>query len=163
MIILGIDPGSRVTGYGLVRITGNQLRHLDSGALKLHKFTEMSERLGFLYTELEKLIHTYKPEAISLEQAFFGINVRSAMMLGQVRGAVMVFAGHQKIPLFEYSATAVKKAITGYGRAEKEQIQEMVRILLGLTQVPKPHDAADALGLAICHAHSMPPIRPVSR
>jgi crossover junction endodeoxyribonuclease RuvC len=161
LIILGIDPGSRVTGYGIIESQGNQLKHLHSGALQLHKEPEMTMRLGLLVSHLETLFRDYHFQTISLEQAFFGVNVRSALLLGQVRGAVMAYAGKAGIPLSEYSATAVKKAITGYGRADKSQIQEMVRIILGLAQVPKPHDAADALALAICHAHSKPPANAV--
>ncbi|PIE02766.1 MAG: crossover junction endodeoxyribonuclease RuvC [Acidobacteria bacterium] len=156
MIILGIDPGSRVTGYGVIQAEGNQIRHLKSGAFSLYKTEEMSKRLGVLYTELDALVQAYQPVALSLEKAFSGINVRSALLLGQVRGAVLAFAGMRNIPVFEYAATAVKKAVTGYGRAEKEQVQEMVRILLSLPQIPKPHDAADGLALAICHAHTNP-------
>jgi len=158
LIILGIDPGSRTTGYGLIRTQGNKLLHLDSGAIRLHKYEAFSEKLCVLYEQIALLIQAHQPDAISLEQAFFGINVRSALMLGQVRGSVLTLAGLKKIPVFEYSATAVKKAITGYGRAEKPQMQEMVRLLLNLRQIPKPHDAADALALAICHAHSKPPL-----
>lgn len=159
MIILGIDPGSRVTGYGLIETKGNQMKHLDSGAYSLFKLEEMSDRLGLLYNNLSELVQTYHPDVISLEKAFFGVNVRSALLLGQVRGSVLTFAGQVGLSVFEYSATAVKKAVTGYGRAEKGQIQEMVRLLLSLREIPKPHDAADALAVAICHAHSAPPLR----
>lgn len=156
MIILGIDPGSRVTGYGVLETRGNQLKYISAGAFVLHKENDFAARLALLWSELECLIKSHQPDAISLEKAFFGVNVRSALLLGQVRGCVLTFAGHFGIPIAEYSATEVKKAVTGYGRAEKNQMQEMVRILLSLPTIPKPHDAADALGLAICHAHSRP-------
>ncbi len=163
MIVLGIDPGSRVTGYGLVRIQGNHLTHIDSGPIKFRSEQSIGVRMVHLVDELELVIKEHQPQAISLEKVFHAVNVKSTLMLGYMRGAVIYLAERMGIPLFEYAATEVKLAVTGYGRADKAQVQEMVRILLSLNKVPTPHDVSDALANAICHAHSAPPPQQTQR
>ena len=156
MIILGIDPGSRVTGFGVIACTGNRYKVLEAGAIRLEKLGEVPVRLVHLHDRIEQIIATHRPDTLSIEKVFHGVNFQSALLLGQVRGVVMMQAARQGLNVFEYSATQVKKTITSYGRAEKDQVQEMVRLLLGLRETPKPNDVADALALAICHAHTAP-------
>lgn len=154
MIILGVDPGSIIAGFGFIETDGTRFQVLEAGPIRLKNKGELPQRLLCLAEELETRIRKYKPEAISLEKAFYGKNVQSALVLGHVRGVVMLLAARYKIKLAEYAATEVKRTVTGYGRAEKAQVQEMVRVLLNLKEVPKPEDVADALALAICHAHT---------
>lgn len=156
MIILGIDPGSLITGYGFIRVDGSRLVHVDSGALMLKKHGEIPNRLAYLEEALDPLIEKYKPQAVSIERVFHSINFQSVLKLGYVRGVVMLLAARRAIPVAEYAPTEVKNAVTGYGRADKAQLQEMVRMLLGLAKVPTPADVSDALGMAICHAHIGP-------
>ena len=156
MIILGVDPGSLVTGYGLLKTEGNRFRLMDAGPIRLKKHGSMENRLLHLNDALDKLIQAHKPDVLSVEKVFHGLNFQSTIALGYVRGIVLMQAARHNLTLAEYSPAEVKKAITGYGRAEKEQIQEMVRILLNLAEVPKPNDVADALALAICHANAAP-------
>lgn len=154
MIILGIDPGSIIAGFGFIEADGTRLQVLEADAIRLKKHGELPQRLLCLAEALEQRIRVHKPDAISLERAFYGKNVQSALVLGHVRGVVMLLSARYKIPLAEYAATEVKRAVTGYGKADKAQVQEMVRVLLNLKEVPKPADVADALALAICHAHT---------
>ena len=157
MIILGIDPGSVTTGYGLIKSSGNRLLHIDGGAIRLKKHSQdMAQRMLFLGETLDRLIQTHRPDAVALERVFHGVNFSSALKLGYVRGVVLFFSAKHHLELAEYNPTEVKKSLTGYGRAEKTQMQEMVRMLLNLPKIPKPHDVADALALAICHAHTAP-------
>lgn len=156
MIILGIDPGSLVTGFGLLRTEGNRFQMIAAGPIRLKQFGTMENRLFHLSEELENIIKTHNPDVLSVEKVFHGLNFQSTIALGYVRGIVMMQAARHSLTLAEYSPAEVKKAITGFGRAEKEQVQEMVRILLNLSEVPKPNDVADALALAICHAHAAP-------
>lgn len=154
MIILGVDPGTRTTGFGVIEVLGSRFRYLEAGGISLAATDDMSERLLKLSFELGKIIHQYKPEAMAVEKIFHAVNVQSALKLGYARGVILLEAAKKGLSIGEYTPTSIKQAVTGYGRAEKTQVQEMVRILLGLEQVPKPHDAADALAVAICHAHS---------
>lgn len=156
MIILGIDPGSLVSGYGFIRVEGSRLIHVDSGALMLKKHGDIPNRLAYLESALDPLIERYRPQVVSIERVFHSINFQSVLKLGYVRGVVMLLAARRAIPVAEYAPTEVKNAVTGYGRADKAQMQEMVRMLLGLAQIPKPADVADALAMAICHAHIGP-------
>ena len=156
MIILGVDPGSLVTGYGLLAVDGNRFRMLDAGPIRLKKYGSMENRLLHLSDALDKLIEGFKPDVLSVEKVFHGLNFQSTIALGYVRGIVLMQAARHRLQLAEYAPAEVKKAITGYGRAEKQQIQEMVRVLLNLPEVPKPNDVADALALAICHANAAP-------
>ena len=152
MRILGIDPGSHVTGYGIIEKKGNYLRHVLHGEIKAKKDSLLSEMLISIYQQLSAVITQNAPQAIALENIFYGKNVRSLIKQAQVRG-VVIFAGADKgMPVFEYSPLEVKKAVVGYGRAEKRQVQIMVKAILKLPALP-PADAADALATAICHAN----------
>ena len=152
MRILGIDPGSHVTGYGIIEKKGNYLRHVLHGEIKAKKESPLSIMLISIYQQLSAVIEQNAPQAIALENIFYGKNVRSLIKQAQVRG-VVIFAGADKgIPVFEYSPLEVKKAVVGYGRAEKRQVQIMVKAILKLPALP-PADAADALACAICHAN----------
>ncbi|HBI47189.1 MAG TPA: crossover junction endodeoxyribonuclease RuvC [Smithella sp.] len=152
MRILGIDPGSHVTGYGIIEKEGNYLRHVLHGEIKAKKESLLSTMLISIYQQLSAVISESAPRAISLENIFYGKNVRSLIKQAQVRG-VVIFAGAGKgIPVFEYSPLEVKKAVVGYGRAEKRQVQIMVKAILKLPELPQA-DAADALATAICHAN----------
>jgi crossover junction endodeoxyribonuclease RuvC len=150
--ILGIDPGSHVTGYGIIEKKGNYLRHILHGEIKAKKDSLLSTMLISIYQQLSEVNTQTAPQAIALENIFYGKNVRSLIKQAQVRG-VVIFAGADKgMPIFEYSPLEVKKAVVGYGRAEKRQVQVMVKAILKLPALP-PADAADALATAICHAN----------
>ena len=152
MLILGIDPGSHITGYGVIDKKGNYLRHIIHGEVKPKKDSLLSTVLISIYQNLSEVIVENSPQAIALENIFYGKNVRSLIKQAHVRG-VIIFAGADKdIPVFEYSPLEVKKAVVGYGRAEKRQVQVMVKAILKLPTLP-PADAADALAVAICHAN----------
>ncbi|MDJ0835077.1 MAG: crossover junction endodeoxyribonuclease RuvC [Acidobacteriota bacterium] len=156
MIILGVDPGSQITGYGILKVEGNRIRLLDAGPVRLKKIGEIPARLHALYEALKERIEAFKPDVLAVEKVFHGPNFNSTIRLGYVRGVILSLAGRYELDVHEYSPGEVKKSVTGYGKAEKSQVQEMVRILLSLQQVPKPHDVADALAIAICHAHHAP-------
>jgi crossover junction endodeoxyribonuclease RuvC len=152
LLILGIDPGSHITGYGVIDKKGNYLRHIIHGEVKPKKDSLLSTVLISIYQNLSEVIVENSPQAIALENIFYGKNVRSLIKQAHVRG-VIIFAGADKgIPVFEYSPLEVKKAVVGYGRAEKRQVQVMVKAILKLPTLP-PADAADALAVAICHAN----------
>ncbi len=152
MRILGIDPGSHITGYGVIDKRGNSLRHVVHGEIKSKKDSSLSGMLISIYQQLSDLITQTSPDAVALENIFYGKNVRSLIKQAQVRG-VAIFAGADRdIHVFEYSPLEVKKAVVGYGRAEKKQVQVMVKAILNLHNLP-PVDAADALATAICHAN----------
>jgi crossover junction endodeoxyribonuclease RuvC len=153
-IILGIDPGSRFTGYGIIRSEKSQLHYLDSGCIKLGN-SPFAERLEKIFSGLQVLLNQYKPTEVAIEQVFFHINPNAALKLGQARGAAMVAAAVAKLSISEYSARQVKQSVVGYGAANKDQVQQMVRVLLNLSSTPQA-DAADALAVAVCHAQSKP-------
>lgn len=150
--ILGIDPGSRYTGYAVVDVVESDARVVEHGVLKLPQKQPVTERLKLLDTSLRELVGEHRPDEVVVEEAFAARNVRSALVLGQVRGVVIVAAG-AGCPVFEYSARAVKKAVVGYGQADKHQVAQMVTALLELAETP-PQDAADALALTLCHVQS---------
>lgn len=152
MRILGIDPGSHVTGYGVIDKSGNYLRHVAHGEIKPRKDSLLSEVLTHIYSQLCAVIVETKPQAVALENIFYGKNVRSLIRQAQVRGVVIFTCADHGIPVFEYSPLEVKKAVVGYGRAEKRQVQMMVKAILKLDALP-PADAADALAAAICQAN----------
>jgi crossover junction endodeoxyribonuclease RuvC len=154
MLTLGIDPGTATTGYGLITEKRNRLVFVDHGIISTSRKDTSQARLRKIYSGLKALILDYKPGAIAVEKLYFGANTKTAMAVGQARGIVLLAAAEFKIPLAEYTPLEVKMAITGYGRADKKQIQQMVKNLLGLSDLPKPDDAADALAIAICHLHS---------
>jgi crossover junction endodeoxyribonuclease RuvC len=154
-IILGIDPGSRFTGYGIIQSEKSELIHLESGCLKLGDGL-FSERLEKIFNGLQAILIQYRPTEVAIEQVFFHINPNAALKLGQARGVAMVAAALAKLSISEYSARQVKQSVVGYGAANKQQVQRMVAVLLSLTSIPQT-DAADALALAVCHARSKLP------
>jgi len=153
-IILGIDPGLADTGYGLIEKNNNQLTCLAYGSIKTKAKIEMAGRLEIINKELNKIIKKYQPDLIAVEELFFCKNVKTALIIGQARGVIMLTAKQRKVPLAEYTPLQIKQAVSSYGRAGKQQVQAMVKLLLKLSQTPKPDDAADALAAAICAANS---------
>jgi crossover junction endodeoxyribonuclease RuvC len=153
-IILGIDPGYGRTGYGVIATEGSRIKYLDCGVIETDAKSLFSERLMAINRELKKIIKKYKPDLVSVEELFFYKNVTTAVKVGQARGVIILTAGLEKVPVVEYTPLQVKQAISGYGKAEKKQIQQMVKVFLGMREVPKPDDAADALAIAICAANS---------
>lgn len=153
MRILGIDPGSRATGYGLVLCEGNRLQHIDNGVIRPPEKAELPARLLHIQQELAKVIARYAPECAAVEQVFVAHNVQSALKLGQARGVALLAAAQAGLEVAEYTPMQIKSAVVGYGRAAKGQVQQMVRALLNLPEIAQ-EDASDALAVAICHAHS---------
>lgn len=153
-IIVGIDPGSRFTGYGIIQSGKSQLTYLDSGCIKLGT-SPFSERLEKIFNGLQRVLNQYQPTEAAIEQVFFHINPNTALKLGQARGAAITALAVAKLAISEYSARQVKQSVVGYGAANKDQVQQMVRLLLNLNSTPQA-DAADALAVAVCHAQSKP-------
>lgn len=153
MLILGIDPGTAITGYGLVEQI-DDLRLVDAGAILTPAGTPLPERLLTIHQQLSQLISAFQPDAVAVEELFFSKNVRTAMSVGHARGVVLLAAAQAGLPIYHYKPSEVKVAVTGYGAADKPQVQEMVRLLLGLEATPKPDDVADAIAVAICHLQS---------
>ncbi len=149
MRILGVDPGSRRTGYGIIEVQGNQVRHVASGVLRLEHLP-VPERLGKIYNELTALIEQFTPRCLSIERVFVHKNPESALKLGQARGVAICAAANQGLPVHEYAPREIKLSTVGYGNASKNQVQHMTRILLCLREIPL-EDAADALAVALCH------------
>ncbi len=154
MIILGVDPGTRITGYGIILVEAGKLKPLDFGCIRPSPKMELAQRYLAIFEGIEHLLKLHGITALSVETQFVRENVQSAMKLGMARAAVMLAAAKKKIPIFEYAPAKAKQAAVGNGRAGKEQVQRMVQIVLGLTSIPEPEDAADALALAICHANA---------
>lgn len=154
MIIMGIDPGFAITGYGIVKYEGNKFTPVDYGAITTESSMELPKRLLILYNGLKKIIETYRPEAISIEELFFNKNIKTALAVGHGRGVAVLAAAQSGIDVFEYTPLQVKQSIVGYGRADKAQVQHMIKAILNLSAIPKPDDVADALAVAVCHAHS---------
>ena len=156
MLVIGVDPGTATTGYGFVRENedGN-LSMVDFGVITTPANQEMPERLLELFLQLNQLILLHRPESSAVEKLFFQRNVRTALSVGQGRGVVLLAMAQAGLPVAEYTPLEVKQAVVGYGGAEKAQVQQMVRALLGLPDIPRPDDAADALAIAICHLHSV--------
>ena len=152
--ILGIDPGTATTGFGIIEISSNKKKAIDFGVISTHKDLPMPQRLAEIYTDLNKIIKRHKPDHIAIEQLFFATNSKTAISVGQARGVALLTAAQAGIEIAEYTPLQVKMAVTGYGQATKKQIQEMVKLLLGLEQIPKPDDVADALAIALCFAAS---------
>lgn len=156
MRILGIDPGTGILGFGVIEIDAkNKARLIDAGVIRTPVHEDTSVRLLTIYDELTSLIQELKPQAMSVEKLFFAQNVTTAMTVAQARGVVLLCGQQHRLELAEYTPLQIKQAITGYGRADKKQMQEMVRVILELTEVPKPDDCADALAAAICHSMTM--------
>jgi crossover junction endodeoxyribonuclease RuvC len=154
MIVLGIDPGTAITGYGLVQEEDGQARALAYGAITTPSDLPLPERLKLLQRDLAAVIEQSQPDQSAVEQLFFNKNVRTALAVGQARGVVLLTLAQASVPIYEYTPLEVKLAVTGNGRADKAQVQQMVTLLLGLNKVPKPDDVADALAIALCHLHS---------
>jgi crossover junction endodeoxyribonuclease RuvC len=155
--VFGIDPGSNCTGYGCIDTDGRRHRLVLCGAIRLSTAGAFPDRLATIYRELSSIIDRCQPECVAIENLFHASNVRSALKLGHARGVAMLAAVECGVPVVEYTPAEVKRAVVGYGRAEKPQVQQMVKLLLGLDRAPEPHDAADALAVAICHLHSAAP------
>lgn len=153
-IILGIDPGTAILGYGVISKRGNRLQMIDVGCIRNAVKTSLSERLLNISTELADIIKKHTPDFIAVEDLFFAKNVKTAMSVAQARGVVLLTAAQAKVRLTEYKPNQIKLSVCGYGRADKKQVQEMVKRLLNLAAIVKPDDAADALAVAICHAHT---------
>ncbi|RXT14743.1 crossover junction endodeoxyribonuclease RuvC [Ammoniphilus sp. CFH 90114] len=154
MRIIGIDPGIAIVGYGIIEKQGNRLIPIQYGCIKTEAHTRDALRLKQIYDAMTILLKKYQPEVLAVEKLFFNRNVTTAFSVGQARGVIVLAGEEAGIPLYEYTPLQVKQSVVGYGQAEKKQIQEMVRILLSLQTAPKPDDVADALGVAITHAHS---------
>jgi crossover junction endodeoxyribonuclease RuvC len=154
MIILGIDPGTATTGYGLVEKKGQKVKVLDYGCILTPAKVPLAERLEKIANELEEIIKDKKPVQVAVEELFFAANSKTAIAVGQARGVILLVSQKAKVSIFEYTPLQVKMALTGYGRADKKQMQEMVKTLLSLPEIPKPDDAADALAIALCHANT---------
>lgn len=154
MIILGIDPGYAIVGFGILKYENNRFTVLDFGAITTPAGIEFPERLKSIYEDLSYLFNKYHPDAMAIEKLFFNTNKKTAVDVAQARGVILLAAKMHGAECFEYTPLQVKQSVVGYGRAEKKQVQEMTKQLLGLSAVPKPDDTADALAMAICHAHS---------
>jgi crossover junction endodeoxyribonuclease RuvC len=154
MRVLGVDPGSRITGYGIIDKEGNRLIHVDNGAIFTDSHKDFPMRLQRIYRGLTDVIERYRPDVMAVENIFFATNVQSALKLGQARGAAIVAGVNAGLPVFEYTALQVKQAVVGHGRADKQQVQKMLKALLNLPEVAQ-EDASDALASAVCHAHSI--------
>lgn len=156
MVVLGIDPGTAHTGYGVVLTRGRRLAALDGGVIETRAGTPLERRLADIHARVSDLITEHEPAAMAVEDLYFGRNAHSAFAVGQARGVVMLAAGMAGIPCFSYTPQVVKQAVCGSGSAQKEQVQRMVGALLALPDLPRPDHAADALAVAICHANSAP-------
>ena len=156
MTVLGIDPGTAACGFGIVRERGNRLKALDYGWWKTSASERPELRLKTIFDGVTELIEEWQPRAVVLEESFVGVDARTALSVGQARGAVLVAAAHAGVRCAEYAPARVKQAVCGYGRAEKVQVQRMVKAILGLDELPTPNHAADALAVAICHALAPP-------
>ncbi len=161
MLILGIDPGFAITGYGLVESVSNRLGIVKYGAVDTPAGMPFTSRLTAIRNELTEIINEYRPDAAAVEELFFNSNTTTAMKVAQGRGVAVETISSMGIPVYEYTPLQVKMTIVGYGRAEKKQVQQMVKVMLKLDAIPKPDDAADALAIAICHSFSMLTAKPI--
>lgn len=153
MIILGIDPGYAIVGFGVLEYKNNHFSVIDYGAITTDAGTPFNRRLEYIYDQLTELLQKYKPDAMSIEKLFYNSNAKTVIDVSQARGVIMLAAQKCGVPAFEYTPLQVKQSVVGYGRAEKKQVQEMIKRILFLEKVPKPDDTADALAMAICHGH----------
>lgn len=154
MIILGIDPGYAIVGWGIIDYTANRFSVIDYGAVTTEAKTPFNERLEAVYDGVEGIIKRYNPSALAIEKLFYNTNAKTVIDVAQARGVINLAAVKNGVPIFEYTPLQVKQSVVGYGRAEKKQVQEMTRVILKLEKIPKPDDTADALAMAICHAHA---------
>lgn len=153
MIIMGVDPGYAITGFGIIEQLGNRFRVLEYGVVSTPAGMSFPERLLAIDARMTELLEKWNPEIMAVEELFFNTNVTTAIKVGHARGIVLLGAARRAIPVYEYTPMQVKMAVVGYGKAKKEQVQMMVKVLLGMEQIPKPDDAADALAVAICQAN----------
>lgn len=154
MRILGIDPGFAITGYSIIDYIGNKFKLITSGAITTEANLAFPTRLTIIYDQLGEIINKYNPEVISVEELFFNQNIKTAINVAQARGIVLVVGCKNSIPTYEYTPLQIKQAVVGYGRAEKKQVQQMVKAILNVKEVPKLDDITDSMAAAICHAHS---------
>src|SRR5512143_1193141 len=154
MRVLGIDPGTVTSGFGVVDEEGHSIFYVDGGGISTSSKLAFPYRLGRIYEGLAEIIERHRPDVVAIENVFFAKNVQAALKLGHARGVALLAAVNMKVPVFEYSPLEIKQAVVGYGLAEKAQVQQMVKTLLSLKSLPRPHDASDALAAAICHIHS---------
>lgn len=154
MTILGIDPGIAIVGYGVITYEAGRFGVIDYGAVTTKAGTKLSDRLRNIYEDIHILIERFRPDVCAIEELFFNTNVTTGIAVAHGRGVIMLAATVQNLPVFEYTPLQVKQGVAGYGRADKAQVQRMVKSLLGLPAVPKPDDVSDALAVAICHAHA---------
>jgi crossover junction endodeoxyribonuclease RuvC len=153
--VFGIDPGSERTGYGCIETDGSRSRVVIAGAISSPAAAAFPQKLSTIHARLSRLLVECRPDWVAIESLFHAVNVRSALRLGHARGVAMLAAVEAGVPLAEYSPAEIKRAVVGYGRAEKHQVQQMVKLLLGLPRPPSSHDAADALAVALCHVHTL--------
>ena len=151
MIILGVDPGTVTMGYGVIDSQDDEIALVDFGALNSPARSPIGERLSYLYHQLTVIITRYQPDAVAIEQPFMAKNVKTALAMGKAQAVAILAAANREIPIYEYTPAQVKQRVANYGASSKEQIQEMVKLQLGLSEMPQPNDAADALAVAICH------------
>ena len=154
MVILGIDPGYAIVGYGVVRMQQNRYQPLEHGAIVTKAGENFNRRLEIIYDAVTTVLEKWKPEALAIEKLFFQNNQKTAIQVAEARGVILLAAQKKQVPVFEYTPLQVKQAVTGYGQAQKPQVMEMTRRLLCLKEVPKPDDTADALAMAICHGQA---------
>ena len=154
MIILGIDPGFAIVGVGVIEYTGNKFKVIDYFAITTKAHTPIEERLKIIYDSMNETIEKYSPDFIAVEELFFNNNAKTAIQVGQARGVILLAGVNAGVPIYEYTPLQVKQSVVGYGRADKTQVQQMIKAILNLNKVPKPDDVADALAIAVCHAHS---------
>lgn len=154
MVILGIDPGIAIMGYGVLEVKGNIYKVLENGVITTSAKTKTPERLKILYNNLDDIIKEFKPDEFAIEELFFNQNVKTAITVGHARGVQVLCAQINNLPIYEYTPLQIKQSITGFGRANKKQMQETVTTLLNLSEIPKPDDAADALAVSLTHAFS---------
>lgn len=156
MRILGVDPGTGILGFGVIDYDGRTAQLVDAGVIRTPVHQPLPERLVTIYDELGEIFETHKPQALSVEKLFFARNVTTAISVSHARGVVLLLGQQRALPIFEYTPLQIKQAVTGYGKADKKQVQEMVRILLRLKEIPKPDDAADALAAALTYSQTIP-------
>lgn len=154
MIILGIDPGIAIVGYGVIECRGNKFKVIDYGAITTPAGMKLKDRLKIIYDGVIEIIRKHKPDCIAIEELFYNNNAKTVINVAQGRAMPYLAAANTNLEIYEYTPLQVKQAVVGYGRAEKKQVQQMTKMLLNLEKVPKPDDTADALAIAVCHAHS---------
>ncbi|GAW92723.1 crossover junction endodeoxyribonuclease RuvC [Calderihabitans maritimus] len=162
MVILGIDPGTAITGYAVIEASDNRISPVDYGCIRTNAQHALPQRLQTIYFRIQELIEKYRPQHCAVEELFFNKNSKTAMAVGQARGVALLAAANANLEIYEYTPLQIKQAVTGYGRADKFQIQQMVKMLAGLKEVPRPDDVADALALTICHVHAYRMLQVVS-